>query len=124
VEPGPIEQFSKYERNLGGYDTGAIILNNDPEDFSGDLLDPDVDIRQDLCLLTGIEGVIDGFLDGGNDSAGRRVKPEQVLVLLEKLCDTDTPLLPGQFISKRQKPSPLPPPHREPALSGNHSAGP
>lgn len=43
-------------------------------------------------LLGGVEGVVDGLLDGGDEAPGSAVEPEHVLVLLEELGDGDRAL--------------------------------
>ena len=54
--------------------------------------------RQDVRFLAGVEAVVDGFLDGGQERLRRRVEAEQVAVLGEELADRDLALLLGEIL--------------------------
>ena len=52
----------------------------------------DDDVRQDPGFLAGVERVVDGFLDAGEERLARVVEPEKVAVLGEELGDGDLAL--------------------------------
>ena len=65
-------------------------------DFGGDFVfifsdgfDLYPDFREDACFFAGIEGVIDGFFDGGEQGFSRVIEAEHVPVFGEELADGD-----------------------------------
>ncbi len=52
----------------------------------------DDDFRQDAGLLAGVERVVDGFLDAGEQRLARVVEAQQMAVLGEELGDRDLAL--------------------------------
>ncbi len=101
VEPGAVEEFPEDEGDVLRHNPRAVILDRYPVDLGIDLSHADKDIGEHLRLLAGVERVVHRFLDGGDDTARRRVKTKKVLVLLEELCNADTPLLFGEILSDR-----------------------
>ena len=58
---------------------------------------PDDDVGQDAGLLAGVERVVDGLLDGGQQGLARVVEAQQVAVLGEELADGDVALAGGHL---------------------------
>jgi hypothetical protein len=58
-----------------------------------EVLNDDRDVRKDPGFLAGVEGVVDGLLDRGEQRLSRVVEAEEVAVLGEELGDGDVPLL-------------------------------
>ncbi len=123
VEPRTVEELAKDKRHLGGNDPGTVVLDDDPEDLIGHFPDADKNIRKDLRLLTGIQRVIHGLLDGGDHPAGGGIKTEEVLVLLEEFRDADAALLPGQLVSEHHTMTPRRSLREGPGLSVPRCAG-
>jgi hypothetical protein len=60
-----------------------------------DLADLHPDLGQDARLLAGVQGIVDGFLDRGQQGLARIVEAEHVAVLGEEVGDRDLALLLG-----------------------------
>jgi hypothetical protein len=58
----------------------------------------DLDPRQDAGLLAGVQRVVHGLLDGGQQGLAGIVESQQVAVLGEELADGDVPLLAGHLL--------------------------
>ena len=81
-----VEEFSEDERYLFFDDAGSIILHADFVFIFADGFDVDPDDTE-YRLNAGIEGVIDGFFDGGEQGFAWVIEAEQMSVLGEKLAD-------------------------------------
>ena len=97
VELAAVEQPTEHVRHLCLDDAGTVVLNDHRELLlvGADAFDRDLEVGQDACFFAGIEAVVDGFLDRGQQCLARAVKAEQVAVLGEELADRDLPLLLG-----------------------------
>ena len=99
VELAAVEQLAEDAGYLLPDDARAVVRHRDAEALlAGGLLDGDGDIGQDAGLFAGVEGVVHGLLDGGQQGAARVVEPEQVAVLGEELADADLALLLGHVV--------------------------
>ncbi len=65
------------------------------------LLDVDPDFGQDAGFFAGVERVVDGFLDRGQQGLARIVEAEQVAVLGKELADRDIALAGGHRLGRR-----------------------
>ena len=65
-----------------------------------EVVDLDRQLGEDAGLLAGVERVVDGFLDRGEQGLRRVVEAEQVAVLGEELGDRDLALLLGQRLGR------------------------
>ena len=70
VKPRAVEEFAKDIRHLHRDDTGTVVFDNNPENIVPGFFDADVNIGKHLRLLAGIERVIHGFLDRGDNATG------------------------------------------------------
>ena len=103
VEFRPIQQLAKYLRDLGPDDAWTIVRHLDPVSILGQGLDRDFEIGQDSGLLTGIQRVVDRFLDRSQQRFARTVEAKEVSVLGEELTDRDVTLPRGHAL--RSSPS-------------------
>src|SRR5262249_22709952 len=76
VELRPVEELGENLGNLLFDDARSVVFDQDAVPVFADLVDLDQDGGQDASLLTSIEGVVDGFFDGGEEGLGRVVEPE------------------------------------------------
>ena len=67
--------------------------------------DVDPDLGQDAGLFAGVERVVDGFLDRGQQGLARIVEAEQVAVLGEELADRDIALAGGHRLGRGAAPA-------------------
>ena len=98
VELRAVEQAPEDVLDLLADDARAVVLHDDDVAVFGDLGlvdDLDGDVGQDPGFLAGVEGVIDGFLDGRQQGLARVIEAEEVAVLGEELGDGDVTLLGG-----------------------------
>ena len=108
VELGAVEQLAEDLRNLGLDDSRAVVLDHHQEaplalgqlgitlaGFEREVVDLDRQLGKDAGLLAGVEGVVHGFLDRGEQRLGGIVEAQQVAVLREELGDRDLPLALG-----------------------------
>jgi len=102
VEPRAVQQLPEDLRDLFFRDAGAVVLDDERVVVPG-VLDLYQEVWQDAGFLGGVEGVVDGLLDGRDEPPGSAVEAEHVLVLLEELGDGDLPLARG---SSSAMPSP------------------
>ena len=89
VKFGAVEKFSEDEGYLFFDDTGSVVLNGDFEFVFTDGLNSYPDFGQDSGFFAGIERVIDGFFDGGEECFPWIIEAEQVPVLCEEFADGD-----------------------------------
>ena len=102
VEPRPVEKFAKHIRDLSRDDTRPVVLDNDTENIGTGLFYADENIREHLRLFAGVQSVVHGLLDGGDNPPRGGVKTKEMLVLLKKFCDADAALLFGELVSESQ----------------------
>ena len=101
VELGAVEEAAEDVLDLLADDAGAVVGDGDAVlgGLGGggavglEVLDDDGDVGEDAGLLAGVEGVVHGFLDGGQEGLAGVVEAEQVAVLGEELGDGDLALL-------------------------------
>ena len=79
----------------------AVVLHADLEAVLAGALDMDPDLRQDAGLFAGVQRVVDGLLDGGQQGLARVVEAQQVAVLGEELADRDVALAGGHRLGGR-----------------------
>ena len=60
---------------------------------NGTIFDADKNVGEHLCFLAGVERIVHGFLNSGDNAARGGVEAKQVLVLLEEFRYTDAALL-------------------------------
>src|SRR5262249_56013209 len=101
-EVGGVEEVGEDGRDLLADDARPVVCDGDAE--AGGLagrrgravsrrdLYGDGDVGKDPGFLGGVERVVDGFLDAGEERLARVVEAEQVPVLGEELGDRDLPL--------------------------------
>jgi hypothetical protein len=68
-------------------DAGTVVLYSDFELIFTDGLDVNPDFGQNPGFFTGIERVIDGFFDGGEQCFAWVIESEQMSVLREEFAD-------------------------------------
>ena len=99
MEPGSVEQTAEYVGHGAVHDSGSIILDGYAVFFLGEFLYLDYDIGEELALLTGIEGVVDRFLDTHEKGFGAGVETQYLLVLLEEFGDRNLMLFVSETLS-------------------------
>src|SRR3989338_7067455 len=89
--PGPLSETVTRKRGawLGGGGGGPAAPPRPP---GGADREGDDALREDARFLGGVERVVDGFLDAGEERLSRVVEAEQVAVLGEELGHRDVPL--------------------------------
>ena len=92
-----VEQPAKDVGDLGFDDTGAVVLDPHQESILSGLFDPDFQLREDVSFFAGVEGIVHGFLDGGEQGLAGVVKTEEVAILGEEFADADGPLVVGHL---------------------------
>jgi hypothetical protein len=103
MELGPIQELREDRGNLLADNAGAVVGDGNPEaaglarrgrsvPVGGDGLHFDDHLREDPGFLAGVQGVIDGFLDTGEQRLSRIVEPQEMPVLGEELGNGDVPL--------------------------------
>jgi hypothetical protein len=103
VELRAVEQLGEDRRDLVPHDAGAVVGHRDPEarglagrgrrlPVAGRDREGDHHLGEDARLLGGVQGVVDRFLDAGQQGLARVVEAQQVPVLGEELGDGDLPL--------------------------------
>jgi hypothetical protein len=93
VELRAVQQLAEDQRDLLLHDSRSVVLDTDLEAVVARLLHVDPDFRQDPRLFAGVQRVVDGFFDRGQQRLARVVEPQQMPILGEKLADRDVPLL-------------------------------
>ena len=76
-------------------DAGAVVLDDDEEAVVAGFRERaylDEDVGEDACLFAGVERVVHGFLDGGEQRLAGVVETEEVAVFREELRDGDLAL--------------------------------
>jgi hypothetical protein len=109
MELTAIQQLTEDFRYLGLDDPRTVVLNDHEEaalalgelrvllhGLEAEVVDLDAQLGQDAGFLAGVERVVDGFLDGGEQRLRGVVEAEQVAVLGEELGDRDLALLLGE----------------------------
>jgi len=92
VELAAVQQPPENAGNLLAHDARAVVLDDHPEARLAELLDADLDFREDARLLAGVQGVVHRLLDRGQQGLAGVVEAEQVAVLGEELADGDAAL--------------------------------
>ena len=97
-----VEQLREDPRDLLAHDAGAVVDHGDAEAVRlarrrrvaavGCDFDLDDDLGQNARLLAGVERIVDGFLDAGEERLARIVEAQQMAVLGEELRDRDLAL--------------------------------
>ena len=82
-----VQQFAEDQRNLLFDDARSVVLDADLVPILAGLFDMHPDFRQDTGLFAGIDGIIDGFFDCGEEGFAWVIESEQMPVLLEELTD-------------------------------------
>src|SRR5688572_5968165 len=88
-----VEQLSKDERYLFLDDARTVVLHADLVPIGAGGLQMNPDLRHDSGFLARIQGIVDGFLYGGEERLSRVIETEKVPVLREELADGNVPLL-------------------------------
>jgi len=101
VKSGAVEQLAENLADLRFHDAGTVVLDGNAIACSVDLPDLHADLRKDPSLFTGIEGVVDTFLDGREQRLAGRIEAEQMSILEEELGDGDFPLASGELDRRR-----------------------
>lgn len=104
VELGAEEETTEDVFDLTSDDAGSVVDDGDAVAglFSGgravglEVFDEDGDVREDAGLFAGVEGVIDGFFDGGEEGFSGVVEAEEVAVFGKELGDGDVFLFGGE----------------------------
>ena len=104
MELRAVEQLAEDQRDLFFEDARAVVLHADLEAVGAGLLDVDPDFGQDAGLFAGVERVVDGLLDGGQQGLARVVEAQQVAVLGKELADRDIALAGGHRLGRRPAP--------------------
>src|SRR5437899_1065222 len=102
VEFRSVQELREDRRDLLSDDTGAVVGHGDAKAARlargrrratvADRLDLDDDVREDSGLFAGLERVVDGLLDAGQQGFSRIVEAEELAILCEELRDGDLPL--------------------------------
>lgn len=93
MEPGTEQETSEHIGDHLMDDSRSVVLFDDPVFVLAEVIYPDIYVRKDVGLLTGIEGVVDGLLDSHEQGFGTAVESEDMFVLLEEFRDGDLALL-------------------------------
>ena len=96
-----VEQLAEDQRDLLLEDARAVVLDADLEAVDAGRLDVNPDLRQDAGFLTGIQRIVNRFLDRGKQGLAGVVEAEQVAVLGKELTDRDIPLAGGHRLGRR-----------------------
>ena len=83
----PYSSLPKIVRDLLLDDAGAVVLHADLEAVRAGGLDVDPDLGQDAGFFAGVQGVVDRFLDRGQQGLARVVEAQQMAVLGKELAD-------------------------------------
>ena len=115
MELRAVEELGEDGRDLLADDAGAVVDDGDAE--AGGLagrrrrravarrdFQRDDHLGQDAGFLGGVERVVDGFLDAGEEGLARIVEAEEVAVLGEELGDGDLPLAGAHLGGGRRRP--------------------
>ena len=89
VELGTVQELAENQGNLLAEDTRSVVLHTDLEAVLAKAFDMHPNLRQDAGLFTGVQRVVNGFLDGGQEGLARIVEPQQMAVLGKKLTYRD-----------------------------------
>ena len=87
MELGAVQQLAEDVLNLLSNNPGSVVSDRDPEAGLGELKNFDIDVREDASLLTGIESIVNGFLDSGQHRLSGIVESQQVTILREEFTD-------------------------------------
>ncbi len=101
VKFAAVEEPAEDVFDLLAYDAGAVVdhryavarLLGGGRAIRLEVFDDDGDIRQNAGFFAGIKGIIDGFLDRGQERFAGIIEAEQMAVLGEELADGDILLL-------------------------------
>ena len=95
-----VQQLAEDQRNLFFDDARAVILHaNFVAVFAG-LLDVDPQLGQDAGFFAGIERIIDGFFDRGQQCFARIVEAQQVAILGKEFADRNIALRRGHRLGR------------------------
>ena len=97
-----IKQLGKDARNLLRHNARPVILHDDLIIIAAAFY-LHKDVRQYPCILAGIQGIVHGLFDAGDQGAGRGVESQNLTVLLKKFSYGDGFLLLGQLLSDFHK---------------------
>jgi hypothetical protein len=92
VELGAVQELAEDLTELRLEDARPVVLDGDRVLVVTEVVDGDLDVREDLRLLASVEGVVHGLAHGGEQRLGGVVEAEQVAVLGEELADGDVAL--------------------------------
>ena len=101
VKFAAVEQPTKNVRNLALDNPRPVVLHPDAEVVLVHLLDPHLQLRQNLCLLAGVQRIVHRFLHRRQQRFTRIVKTQQVPILREKFADAYFPLALGHQLGLR-----------------------
>ena len=101
VEPGTVEEATEDVGHGLLDDARTVVLHRHLVLVLLDALDADIDLRKDLRLLAGVQGVVHRLLDAHDQRFHLRIEAEDLPVLLEELGDGYLLLLLGQLFSDR-----------------------
>ena len=76
VEFRAVEQLAEDQRNLPLHDARAVVLHAGLVAVRPDAFDMDPNLRQNPRLFAGIQCVVDGFFDGGQQGLAGIVEAE------------------------------------------------
>ena len=77
MELRAVEQLAEDQRDLFFEDARPVVLHADLEAVRAGALDVDPDFGQDAGLFAGVQGVVDGLLDGGQQGLAGVVEAQQ-----------------------------------------------
>ena len=89
VELRAVEELAENQGNLLPEDARAVVLHADLEAVLADAFDMHPDLRENAGLFAGVQGVVDGLLDGRQEGLARIVEPQQMAILGKKLAYRD-----------------------------------
>src|SRR3989475_8119592 len=102
MELGAVQELREDPRNLLANDAGAVVGDGDPEAARlarrrwgpavGDGLQLHDHLREDSGFLAGVEGVVDGLFDAGEERLSGVVEAQEMTVLGEELGHRDLSL--------------------------------
>ena len=101
VELRTVKELAENQGNLLPEDARAVVLHADLEAVVADAFDMYPDLRENASLFAGVEGVVDGLLDGRQQGFARIVEPQQMAILGKELADRDFFLTGGHRLRGR-----------------------
>ena len=96
--PGPLSSTTTRKRPSPFVSSAFCFMASRPRSWTST-----AQLGQDAGFLAGVERVVDGFLDGGEQRLRGVVEAEQVAVLGEELRDRDLALLRGQRLGRHPR---------------------